>query len=97
MDSFRVSSDDWIYIFSGRNRILFVKGLSKRVQEDHLKEIFNHFGDVQSVDVSLSRTGQKLAFIEFTNQEGADSALDSMNNVCFLWFYDIMCNFLLFF
>ena len=61
---------------------IFVGNLSFRVSEDHIKEIFEPFGEVARVNLMKDRdTGQSrgFAFVEMPDAESAAKAIADLN------------------
>ena len=59
---------------------LFVRNLSYSVTNQQLKELFEDYGTVKSVNII---EGKGFGFIEMASQEEAEKALESLNGVEF--------------
>jgi len=62
------------------NSKLFVRNLNYTVSNQQLKELFEEYGTVKSVNII---EGKGFGFIEMANQEEAEKALESLNGVEF--------------
>ena len=53
------------------------------MREDHLRKLFNKFGNIVDVNVPMkmeNNLNRGFAFVEFENKEIAGKAIDGMNN-----------------
>ncbi|KAF3768854.1 RNA-binding domain-containing protein [Cryphonectria parasitica EP155] len=65
-----------------RSTKIVVERLTKNVTEDHLREIFGQYGDIDDMDVPLSRqygTNRGAAYILYVNETDAESAIAHMH------------------
>ncbi|KAJ3226952.1 hypothetical protein HK099_003744 [Clydaea vesicula] len=61
---------------------IFINGISKNINDDHLKEIFGAYGEVSSVEIPFDKrtnTNKKIAYVQFTNSKDASNAIEYMN------------------
>jgi RNA recognition motif-containing protein len=61
---------------------IYVGNLSFNVKEDNLKQMFNEFGDVESIKIIMDgRTGQSkgYGFVEMPSNSQADQAIKALN------------------
>ena len=68
------------------NRKLYVGNLPFQTTESDLEQLFAASGDVASVTVMRDRaTGRArgFAFVEMASEEGASSAIDTLNNASY--------------
>ncbi|KAJ3396166.1 hypothetical protein HDU92_003838 [Lobulomyces angularis] len=54
---------------------IFINGISKNINDDHLKEIFGAYGEVSSVEIPFD----KRTYVQFTNSKDASNAIEYMN------------------
>lgn len=62
--------------------IIFLKGLAKSTSEGRLKVVFSQFGDVSRVKIITDKKSKKslgFAYIWFSDNESAQSAVQEMN------------------
>jgi RNA recognition motif-containing protein len=62
------------------NRKLFVGRLPDDINEDEIRMIFNTYGRVENVKI-LDKGSQKAAFVTYDSQNGADIAVQVLNDV----------------
>ncbi|KAJ4421055.1 hypothetical protein N0V82_003959 [Gnomoniopsis sp. IMI 355080] len=65
-----------------RSTKIVVERLTKNVTEDHLREIFGQYGEIDDMDVPLSRqygTNRGAAYILYVNEVDAESAIAHMH------------------
>ncbi|PSR87236.1 hypothetical protein BD289DRAFT_367340 [Coniella lustricola] len=63
-------------------RQIVVERLTKNVTEEHLREIFGQYGEIDDMDVPLSRqygTNRGAAYILYVNEADAESAIAHMH------------------
>jgi RNA recognition motif-containing protein len=61
---------------------IFVSNVSFKMRENHLREVFEKFGEVSSVKIIKDKeTGRSkgFGFVEMPNDEQARAAIDSLN------------------
>ncbi len=61
---------------------IYVANIPFSVSEEELRELFENYGRVESVRIILDRETQKsrgFAFVEMSNDEDGQSAIDSLN------------------
>ena len=61
---------------------LVVGNLTRNVSEEHIKEIFGHYGALKSVDLAMDKTvnlPKGFAHVEFEKHEEAEKAIEFMN------------------
>ena len=78
------SSDQTVKKEANEDRKLFVGGLSWETRENQLKEYFEKFGEVESVELKLNPvTGQSrcFAFVVYTEPSSIDKVLDAGDHV----------------
>ncbi|KAK3367326.1 hypothetical protein B0T24DRAFT_388054 [Lasiosphaeria ovina] len=58
-----------------------VERLTKNVKEDHLREIFGQYGEIEDLDLPMSRfgTNRGTAYILFVHEAGAEAAIANMH------------------
>ncbi|MFP4470131.1 MAG: RNA recognition motif domain-containing protein [Bacteroidales bacterium] len=62
---------------------IFVANLNFKVQEEHLREIFEAYGEVESARIITDRnTGRSkgFGFVEMPNEDEANRAIEDLNN-----------------
>merc|ERR1712112_264879 len=65
-----------------KSSLLYVRNLSRNVNDDHLKEIFGHYGDVRSATISIDKTvglPKGYAYVEFNQIDEAEAAKGCMH------------------
>ncbi|RYG50143.1 MAG: RNA-binding protein [Chitinophagaceae bacterium] len=66
---------------------IFVGNLGPQTTDEHLKELFAEFGEVQSAKVIKDNyTGQSrgFAFVEVADQSAAEAAIAKLNSMSFM-------------
>eukprot|EP00919_Chromeraceae_sp_WS-2016_P078417 GHVR01185831.1.p1 GENE.GHVR01185831.1~~GHVR01185831.1.p1 ORF type:complete len:135 (-),score=34.76 GHVR01185831.1:350-754(-) len=64
-------------------RIVYVGGLEEKVTQEVLHAAFIPFGDIRSIQLPIdTKTGlhRGFAFVEFEEEEDADSSIDNVHN-----------------
>ncbi|KAK0726874.1 hypothetical protein B0T26DRAFT_610552, partial [Lasiosphaeria miniovina] len=56
-----------------------VERLTKNVKEDHLREIFGQYGEIEDLDLPMIGTNRGTAYILFVHEAGAEAAIASMH------------------
>ena len=68
---------------------IFVTKLNRNTKEDHLKELFEEYGEVSSAKIVTDRdTGRSkcFGFVEMPDDEAAKQAINSLNETDFMDF-----------
>ncbi|KAL3508497.1 hypothetical protein ACH5RR_027898 [Cinchona calisaya] len=58
------------------NTTIFVGGLDPSVTDEHLRQVFGHYGELVHVKIPV---GKRCGFVQFTNRASAEQALASLN------------------
>lgn len=61
---------------------LVVGNLTRNVTEDHIKEIFGHYGELKSVDLAIDKAvnlPKGFAHVEYVKHDDAEKAINFMN------------------
>jgi polyadenylate-binding protein len=69
---------------------IFVSNLCETTNEQHIRELFMHFGPVISVQLIMSNdTGksEKFAFVEMASDTDGTGAIEKLDNMLFMGCY----------
>ncbi|KAK5655993.1 hypothetical protein OQA88_5131 [Cercophora sp. LCS_1] len=61
---------------------IVVERLTKNINEDHIREIFGQYGEIEDLDLPISRqygTNRGTAYILYTHEADAESAIAHMH------------------